>query len=215
MCAGMRLLVIGLVLAGLSGCGSSNTSAPEEVRDSDLPADSGERPSSWAPAPATPGVGENTLWRFEARFVDAEGHVLSSRQVRILNVRGEWRSDLAPLTPTKGWEWFRSPGLFASGEQSLGDAVRAAPAPLTLEVQVGITGIDQTEWVRPPAEAAAQRVYLLESCPVTVRRMRQFHRRPRGRSVVDVSELTEEMRWREYRVSGPCHEYGPPPEAPR
>jgi hypothetical protein len=202
-----RLLAVVVLLVVNGGCRVGNTSVPEEVRDEDLQADLGERTTSWATAAPIPGVGVNTLWRFEAQFVDENGNVLSTREVKVLNVLGEWRSDLAPMTPSKGWEWFRSPGLFAGGEKDLAAALRVAPAPLMLDVWNGIHGINETEWVRPPGGAAKQRVYLLEYCPVTVRRMRQFHWRPRGQTVVDMREVKEEMRWREYRVSGPCHRY--------
>jgi hypothetical protein len=194
------LLVLLVCSQILLGCGNS-LSLPEQVQDKDLSSETYER---FKAGPGISAVDVNTLWQFEVQYFDENNGLISTTRAEVLYVLGEWRTDLAPIQPSKDYTWFRYPGLFASGAPDMAEAIRVAPRPLTLKPWQDITPVNETTSMKRPRGTATMQARVLQVCPVTVRRMRQFHWRPRGESVVDLRQVKEEMRWREYRVSAAC-----------
>ena len=197
---GRLLLLVFLLLVSFPGC--TGRTQPEEVK-----VDYGfETRQEIKHIASLPGIKLDTLWRIEAQYLDADGGTLSTSRVEVVLAPGEWTSELAPLNITPGWTAFRNPGQFGDGAPDLAEALRIAPAPLEMRMSQRITALDQTEWIPVPAAAKGLQARLLEVCPLEVRHMRQMNYRPTG-DVIALRRVKEEMRWREFRINGPCRSF--------
>ena len=145
----------------------------------------------------------NTLWRMEAQYLDESGKPLSTTKVEVVLVAGDWTSDLAPISPTPGWTAFRNPGEFGDGAPDLIGALNLSPVPLYMRPSQRITPLNQTDSIPVPPGAAGLRARVLEVCPLEIRYLQQTNRRPMG-DVIAIRTKKEEMRWREFRITGPC-----------
>ncbi len=152
------------------------------------------------------GLDPDTLWRMEAQYLGENNVVLSTTGFEVVYVLGEWRSELAPMQISPGYVGFRDPGEFGDGAPDLLSALRLAPSPLTMRISQRIVPFNETQPIVVPAGAKVLRARLLEVCPLEVRRMRQFHWRPQG-DVIALRQIKEEMRWREFRISGRCRPF--------
>jgi hypothetical protein len=189
-------------LMGLSS-GCRTDSSPEEVREHDTSVVTDEQFNGQR---RIPGIDPDTLWRMQAQYLDEKGDVLSTTRFEVVYVLGEWRSELAPMHISAGYTGFRDPGEFGDGGPDLRSALQVAPAPLVMRMSQRIVPINETEAIPMPAGAKELRARVIEVCPLQVRRMRQFHWHPRG-DVIAIRQVKEEMRWREYRISGPCRRF--------
>ena len=142
----------------------------------------------------------------EAQYLDKSGVVLTTTHFDVVYVLGEWRSELAPMQISPGYVGFRDPGEFGDGGRDLLAALRLAPASLSLRMSQRIVPLNETDPIAIPVGAAALRATVLQVCPLKVRRMRQYHWRPAG-DVIAIRQVKEEMRWREFVVSGPCRNF--------
>jgi hypothetical protein len=155
-----------------------------------------------------PGVDANTLWSMEAQYLDGAGMVLSDHAFDVAFLPGEWHSELAPIRITPGYKLIRDPGEMGDGAPDLSSALALAPSWLNMRMTQRIVPLNETQPLPVPEGAKALRARLLQVCPLDVRRMRQFNRRPRG-DVIAVRTVKEEMRWWEYKTAGPCRSFTP------
>ncbi len=197
----LETLLIVFLLGLCSGCRS--TSFPEEVSEHSSLVTTEEQLS--APQ-RIPGVDPDTLWRLEAQYLGANGEVLSTTRFEVVYVLGQWRSEPAPLQISTGYIGFRDPGEFGDGAPDLLSALQVAPSPLTMRISQRVVPFNETQPIVVPAGATALHARLLQVCSLKVRRMRQFHWRPTG-DVIAIRHVKEEMRWREYLISGPCRTF--------
>lgn len=203
-----RPLLLVVLLASLALCAAcTGRSSPQEVKhlEDDIDAEQQIRQETRYIS-SVPGMKPDTLWRLQAQYLDAHGKPLSTFKFEVMLSPGEWNSELAPLDVSSGWAAFRYPGQFGDGVLDLAEAMRLAPKPLPMRLGQTIIPLETTERVPVPSGAVSLQARLLQMCPVQVRRMRQFNYRAAG-DVIALRRVKEEMRWREYRISGPCREF--------
>lgn len=153
-----------------------------------------------------PGVQPDTLWRIDAAYLDDRGNVLSRNRAEVVLTYGDWQSELAPLQITPGYQYLRETGEFGDGPPDFYSILHLAPAPLNMRMLQRIVPVNQTTPIAVPPGATHLQARLFELCPLQIRYMRQINRRPIG-DVIAVRTVREEMRWREYRISGPCRQF--------
>ena len=198
---GIQSLPILLLISFLTGC--TGRSAPEEVRKPPLDFDTQQEVAKLR---RTPGVEAETLWRIEAAYLDEQNNLLSKTHADVVLTFDDWRSELAPLQISPGYQYLRENGELGDGPPDMYSLLYLAPQPLEMRMTQRIVPVNETQPIPVPPGAKRLQARLLEVCPIQIRYMRQVNRRPMG-DVIAVRTAREEMRWREYRISGTCRKF--------
>lgn len=197
-----RIPFLPLVLfTALIGC--TGRSAPTVVRKPPLDMDTQQE---IARLNRTPGVQPDTLWRVQATYLDDSDQVLSQKPVDVVLTFGDWRSELAPMEISPGYQYLRENGELGDGPPDMFTLLQTAPAPLNMRMTQRIVPLNETDPLPVPAGAKKLQARLLEVCPLEIRYMRQVNHRSAG-DVIPLRTVREEMLWREYRISGTCRHF--------